>query len=113
MKNIISNALSAKFNLNLLPGNQTLSYSFGGNNDNLGTSNSTHIAVAKATKISLSNVLAGATSLKNYLNKESNEQLAYYDNLFMSSKPNIIENNVPLEKILGLNDVIFGMERLK
>lgn len=25
----------------------------------------------------------------------------------------LIENNVPLEKILSLNDVIFGMERLK
>lgn len=25
----------------------------------------------------------------------------------------LIENNVPLEKIIGLNDVIFGMERLE
>lgn len=62
---------TAKFTFELLPGEQTLSYSFGGDNDNLGTSNSTTVTVTKVTKISLSNVLAGANSLKTYFAKNN------------------------------------------
>jgi len=61
----------AKFTIALSPGNQKVSYSFGGNNDYLASSGSTTLNVTKATKISLANVLAGSTSLKTYFAKNN------------------------------------------
>ena len=56
----------ATFSLSLTPGNQTISYSYGGNNDNLASTGSTAISVNRTATISVKNVIAGATSLKNY-----------------------------------------------
>lgn len=57
---------SATFNVNLVPGNYTVNYNFGGSNDYTGCSGSTKISVIKTPTISIKNIIAGATSLKNY-----------------------------------------------
>lgn len=62
---------SATFNVYLSPGKVTLKYDFAGNNDYTGSSGSTTITVNKIPTISFKNVLSGATSLKNYYDKNN------------------------------------------
>ena len=56
----------AKFSVNMVPGNQTVSYSFNGDNFNLPSSGNTKVVVEKAKTISVKNIIAGAKTLKTY-----------------------------------------------
>ena len=60
----------AKFSISLSTvGNQTVSYSFAGNNLNAPSSNSKTVTVIKSNVVSIKNIISGATSLKNYYEK--------------------------------------------